>query len=1066
MIAWINSVILTALAYFLLGEFGLLLAIPPDYASSVFPAAAVAVIAALHLGTQALPGIWLGSFAINLGIAWQNGFITAQNVCLAASIALGAVAQAWLAGALVKLRIKVTWRFLDRDRDIIYFLMLAGPVASLTASSWATLNLSLFHVIPDTEILFTWCNWWIGDSLGVLLFSPSLLIGLYEQRTEWRKRFRAVFIPTLMLIALTIAAFFYVAEKDYRLLKLKIANYGQSISYLIDQQLQIYHGTVGALANLMAINPDLSLNDFNRFTQSFLQEHQDIQGLSWNPMVTLAQRQAFEKRFGQENGTDFSITERNANQEWVTAGVRDWYVVVGYIAPLLGNANVLGYDIASNPGRLSAIEAAIRTRKLTATPPIRLVQDIEKRVGLLLLQPVFTDTATEALPSGFAVGAFKIEESLKRNVEQNWPMQLGVTLEDMDSEPANRVLYENGLGMINKHANLIWKKQISFAGRQLQLSLYPTAEFLSSQRSLSAWYLLASGLVVASVLQAFLLGISGRSNAIERLVAQQTQDIVDKSKILQDSQFQLRQEKEKYETLMHASGDGIHILDKMGNVIDANQRFCDLLGYSREEMMGLNVCQWEACLDSEAIRLKLMDNFQRANVFETRHRRKDGQIIDVEISAKVVEIAGEALLWNSSRDISERKRMQQELTQAKLAAEQATETKSRFLANMSHEIRTPMNGIIGLSQLSLEQPMCDELRDYMEKILFSAKNLLGVLNDILDFSKLEAGKLHIENQYFNLNALLKSVHSLFYLQAEEKNLLLTVKVADNVPVDVMGDALRLQQILLNLLGNAIKFTQQGQVCLSLTAQEIQDTVAVIRFSIADTGIGISKTDQSKLFQPFSQVDLSATRRYGGTGLGLVITRQLLQLMGSDLYLESEPDQGSTFSFELTLGLATKNSHGLTDMNDTICAMDTAADNIQEQIKLLTNKHILVAEDNRINQRIVEKFLTKAGINVAIANNGLEVLQLLETHTFDAILMDVQMPEMDGIQATQAIRERKSQIPIIALTAGVMPEERNACLAAGMDDFIAKPLTLENLAQTLIKLLISPVHKASSEKEHT
>ena len=424
----------------------------------------------------------------------------------------------------------------------------------------------------------------------------------------------------------------------------------------------------------------------------------------------------------------------------------------------------------------------------------------------------------------------------------------------------------------------------------------------------------------------------------------------------------------------------------------------------------------------------------------------------LEMLRRIGEILGMAI----ARD-----RLQQEILKSRNTAELLAQSKSEFLANMSHEIRTPMNAVIGLSQLALDKNVPGEVRDYLEKINTSAESLLRILNDILDFSKIEAGKLAIENTNFSLGAALDNLRDLFFLRAEEKSLDFHIEVDPAIPDHLVGDALRLQQILSNLLGNAIKFTSRGSVILRLQLIEAEKSQVSVRFQVSDTGIGISGEDQAKLFQPFSQADSSITRRFGGTGLGLTISHRLLQLMGSDFLVESTPGKGTTISFDLLLGIASKDLHNEVNRRHGERKAGVLSSDLRERGETLRNHHVLIAEDNRINQQVVKEFLQLSGVTVDLANDGQEALQLLERNVYDAVLMDVHMPVMGGVEATEHIRgqERYAGLPIIALTAGVTQEERERCKASGMNDFVAKPVNPEELIGVLCYWIMRGTHLA-------
>ncbi|SDK42030.1 PAS domain S-box-containing protein [Catalinimonas alkaloidigena] len=421
---------------------------------------------------------------------------------------------------------------------------------------------------------------------------------------------------------------------------------------------------------------------------------------------------------------------------------------------------------------------------------------------------------------------------------------------------------------------------------------------------------------------------------------------------------------------------------------------------------------------------------------EFRIYHQDGSLKWILYQGQVIQTSRDTMLVGVVLDITERKRMV-ELTRERDLAESALQLKSEFLANISHEIRTPLNGLIGMTELMLESPLTSQQEEYTQIIRRSSENLLTIINDILDFSKLEAGKMQMREAAFELPRTLKQVKELFTPLVRKKALNLTLQVAPTVPRYLTTDETRLTQILTNLVSNAIKFTDAGEVGISV------DKVgeSLLRFCVKDTGPGISAENQHKLFQPFSQLDMSSTRRYGGTGLGLAICQNLVQMLGGEIGIESSGKGGSVFWFTLPYKAATRQH-----INPPQHRLQ--ADHVGQY-----SAHVLLVEDQEMNGRVATLILEKLGCRVSIARNGVEALDLFASAEFDFILMDIQMPVMDGIQATQALRRQYANVPpIVGLSANALEGDAEKYIRLGLDDYLAKPLVIGPLAEKLRKWL--------------
>ena len=505
---------------------------------------------------------------------------------------------------------------------------------------------------------------------------------------------------------------------------------------------------------------------------------------------------------------------------------------------------------------------------------------------------------------------------------------------------------------------------------------------------------------------------------------------------------------------------GIIVLDQKGKVELTNPAFQKLF---LRDPAGESVSSTFTGADhTPAVSAQVLSG--RAFRGTVQHQRKDGKVLDLDLQAVPLVVNGvQRGALGIYTDISEQikaseaqrqqaqslRRMVAELSIAKEAAETANRTKSEFLANMSHEIRTPMNGIIGMTELALDTKLTQEQREYLGMVKSSAGSLLSLINDILDFSKIEAGKLDIESVDFSLRNTLGDVTSTLRMRVQQKGLKFACHIPLELPDALVGDPSRLSQIVINLVGNALKFTATGEVAVRVAMEAETADQAVFHFSVADTGIGISQEKQKLIFEAFTQSDSSTTRQYGGTGLGLSISSRLVALMGGNIWVESQPGQGSTFHFKLKLGLQKFPASPPPLTADGPAPLQVPTED-QRRFK------ILLAEDNVVNQKVAVRFLEKRGHTVVLAESGKKALDAWRKQTFDIILMDVQMPEMDGFEATARIRERekssRKHIPIIALTAHAMVGDRQRCLAAGMDDYVSKPINVDDLVAAIERLL--------------
>jgi PAS domain S-box-containing protein len=493
------------------------------------------------------------------------------------------------------------------------------------------------------------------------------------------------------------------------------------------------------------------------------------------------------------------------------------------------------------------------------------------------------------------------------------------------------------------------------------------------------------------------------------------------------------------------SRDGMRLSDPDGRVLRVNAAYCELVGKTREELEGGLFTAIHAA-PVQANRLETYRRRVRQRDIASRMERPielwDGRTIWMDVSNSLIESPQGARVLSIFRDVTTRKLDEARLNEAVLKAEAASRAKSEFLANMSHELRTPMNGVLGMTALALDGPLEGEQREYLEMAQDSARSLLGLLNDILDLSKIEAGRLDIASVDFSPRQVIADLLDSVGLSARQKGIPVHAHIAPQVPAIVNGDPLRLRQVLMNLIGNAIKFTERGSVTVELGCAGAGSEGLHLTGAVIDTGIGVPADRHSQIFDAFAQADGSTTRRFGGTGLGLAICHRLLHLMNGTISVESQPGHGSAFRFTVEVRPAAG-----------IGARPVPQAGNSEPRSLRPLK-ILLAEDNCVNQMVVVRLLEKSGHTVCVAANGREAVHLFGKEDYDAVLMDVQMPEMDGLEATRLIRQvecesgARRRTPVIALTAHAMAGDREICINAGMDGYLSKPLDRQTLRDTL------------------
>lgn len=857
----------------------------------------------------------------------------------------------------------------------------------------------------------------------------------------------------------------YQVETDRRVAEFREVANNQILS--LRQNLAVNFLTLPALTGFYDGSKFVDRQEFTAFTNEIWRPELKLQALEWVPRVKHALRAEYEEKARQEGVGGFVFRESRGGK-LMPAAVRDEYFPVYYLNPLPGNERALGFDLGSELTRRTALEQARDTGHPVATQTLSLAQDDGDGHGFLVFSPIYKGSAATLVERranllGFVLAVFRVNDLITNSFKdldtkgivldinifeknEQGPRLIFHPLKyDGDHEAHERVMTDDGFFV---------SKTVTAAGQPWTVDIRPAPEYWDAY----PLYWGALGVSGSIFVVTFLLMLQFRNTALHTAIVEG---------VVEKRTAELRESEALSRAILNTAVNPIITINSRGIIQTFNPAAEKVFGYRSEEVLGENISMLMSEPHSSRHDGYLKDYMSsvgreiRTSRNDLLGRRKGGHSFPIELAVSEMQSGNDRMFVGMITDITDRRRAENELQHnqdnlqslinqrtsdlivALRNAEAATQAKSSFLANMSHEIRTPMNAIIGFTDVLLETNLTDEQHQKLTTVSRSARALLALLNDILDVAKLEEGQLKLEGVQLHLPNLFAEIQATVEMMLQSQNLHFRIQYADGLPNCFIGDPMRLRQVVLNLLSNAIKFTSAGGITVRVEPGEEED---FIHISVEDTGIGIPADRLDTIFDTFSQADASTARKYGGTGLGTTISKQLVGLMGGEIWVKSQEGAGSIFHFTAHLPTCTCVGRCLANAEEP-----EAVTSLQRSLR------ILLAEDIAVNADLATLLLAQAGHESAVAVNGVEAVRMFRDEgPFDLILMDIQMPELDGIAATQQIRELEAasgkHIPIIALSASALVKDQEDCQKAGMDGFTAKPIIYAKLIAEIDKVV--------------
>ena len=1045
--AWLWPCLGTALAYWLAGRLALLLAIPPGYASPIYPAAGIALAAVLVYGWRVLPAVLLGSAVMYASVSAPSDATQGLAMAMPLISALGATAQAALGAWLMRRRQPGPLQ-LGEPREVAAFFLLGAALACTLNATLSTLCLWAAGAIPPEARAFTWWTWWGGDTLGVLIGTPIALTLIGQPRADWAARRIPVALPLLVTTALLVGGTLLVARWDTQRARNRFdgdaAAAGAAMTAHLNQALY----ALEALHGLHIGSELVDQGEMRLASAPWLALPISLQALGYSQRIPRSGIAAFEAAVSRESGQPYRVFDRSP-----LAAQDDDVVAIRHLEPRARNATALGVNSMSVAAARDAIQRTVASDAPAASDGFRLTQEAGDQTGVVIYRAVYRQgpglpqlaTAAERQQAFSAVVfvTLRMQQSAEAAMREVPPYLAWCLLDSRPGSPRPHLAGPPGCEA-SPPMGLVQLRKIELGGRQWVLRLSADPAAVPDAGYANAWLFSSAGLLAAAMLAALLLTVTGRTRRIEAAVAARTRDLQREVLERQRTEAALRESEQRFRNIVDHAPVGMAFADLQGRLREANPKLREMLGYGADALSAQTIGELAHDDDRAAIELDLQ-RLLRGELPEvqrrTRLRHRDGQTLWVRTHWSLLRgpMAGQDRLVAVIEDITEQVR-REEGEQGRQRAEAANQAKNDFLSRVSHELRTPLNAMLGFAQLldlDRQPAPAAHQKGWIAQILKAGWHLLEMINDTLDLSRIDAGMMRLALGPLALDPLVAHCVAMAGPAAAQRQVQLQVQLdADAGPV--LGDETRIKQVISNLLSNAIKYNQPGgRVTLSshrLPGQRLQ-------IRVLDTGLGLTPSQQAELFQPYNRLGREASQ-IEGTGIGLVISRRLAELMGGDLQVESQAGQGCTFVFTLPLAERAPDTLPLADPPRAAAPPARAY-------------KIHYIEDNETNIEVMRGVLgLRPQVAMTVSVLGLDGLQAVRRERPDLILLDMHLPDVDGLELLHQLQRDSSlaDIPVVVVSADATTGRMAQVLAAGARHYLTKPVAMLPFLAVLDSLL--------------